>query len=235
MRVAHPVWIRPKHSYMYKRLLPWIWPINPLDTFACTLISQPSVQPHITRPPTRFRQPRVFAAQSWPRPHSHRTRKQIWPLDVACYLGEHSFWWQRIPLFWSSLRGASRPVWTGPEGLCDACLHRTRKRICTQICVQTLWCFLRAVWTLALTTMCSIFCCTCCEVLRVLCELEPWFGLRWKTIGDKHDSGKHPLNWSFWNRYNWTQLQSVLSTQCKTTYKIQTIDSKESAETDYQS
>ncbi len=36
--------------------------------------------------------------------------------------------------------------------------HRTRKHICTQICMQTLWCCLQAVWTLLLTTMCSIIC-----------------------------------------------------------------------------
>ncbi len=36
--------------------------------------------------------------------------------------------------------------------------HRTHKQICTQIWVQTLWCCLQPVWTLPLTTVCSIFC-----------------------------------------------------------------------------
>ncbi len=36
--------------------------------------------------------------------------------------------------------------------------HRTRKHICMQICVQTLWCCMQPVWTLPLTTMCSIIC-----------------------------------------------------------------------------
>ncbi len=48
--------------------------------------------------------------------------------------------------------------------------HKTRKHICMQICVQTLWCCLQAVWTLPFTTMCFIIWCACCEVLRVLCE-----------------------------------------------------------------
>ncbi len=38
------------------------------------------------------------------------------------------------------------------------CSHRTRKQICMQICVQTLWCCLQPVWTLALTTVCPINC-----------------------------------------------------------------------------
>ena len=42
-------------------------------------------------------------------------------------------------------------------------------QICTQICVQTLWCSLQPVWTLPFTAVCS-FACTCCKVLRVLCE-----------------------------------------------------------------
>ena len=36
--------------------------------------------------------------------------------------------------------------------------HRTRNQVCTQICMQTLWCCLQAVWTLPLTTMCSKIC-----------------------------------------------------------------------------
>ena len=58
--------------------------------------------------------------------------------------------------------------------------HRTRKQICTQICVQTLWCCLQPVWTLPLTAVCSLICMhmlVCCEVLRILCE----WGLSTKT------------------------------------------------------
>ncbi len=36
--------------------------------------------------------------------------------------------------------------------------HRTRKQICAQICVQTLWCCLQPVWTLLFTAVCSIIC-----------------------------------------------------------------------------
>ncbi len=36
--------------------------------------------------------------------------------------------------------------------------HRTRKQICAQIWVQTLWCFLQPVWTLTFATMCSRIC-----------------------------------------------------------------------------
>ncbi len=54
----------------------------------------------------------------------------------------------------------SRHSWTTtaePETLfLGARSHRTRKHICTQICMQTLWCCLQVVWTLRLNTMCSI-------------------------------------------------------------------------------
>ncbi len=36
--------------------------------------------------------------------------------------------------------------------------HRTRKQICMQICVQTLWCCVQPVWTLLFTTVCSASC-----------------------------------------------------------------------------
>ena len=44
-----------------------------------------------------------------------------------------------------------------------------RKQICTQICLQTLWCCMQPMWTLPLTTMCSIICVRMLKVLRVLC------------------------------------------------------------------
>ena len=49
--------------------------------------------------------------------------------------------------------------------------HRTRKQICMQSCVQTLWCCLQPVWTLPLTTVCSMICVRVLQkVLCVLCE-----------------------------------------------------------------
>ncbi len=36
--------------------------------------------------------------------------------------------------------------------------HRTRKQICTQICMQTLWCCVQPVWTLPFAAMCPIAC-----------------------------------------------------------------------------
>ncbi len=36
--------------------------------------------------------------------------------------------------------------------------YRTRKRICAQICMQTLWCCLQPVWILSFTAVCSIIC-----------------------------------------------------------------------------
>ena len=51
-----------------------------------------------------------------------------------------------------NFKGLGSSFFVGP------CSHRTCKQICTQIYVQTLWCCLQAVWTLPLTTMCSIIC-----------------------------------------------------------------------------
>ena len=36
--------------------------------------------------------------------------------------------------------------------------HRTRKQLCTQLCMQTLCCCLQSLWTLPLTIMCSKIC-----------------------------------------------------------------------------
>ncbi len=57
--------------------------------------------------------------------------------------------------------------------------HRAREQICTQICMQILWCCFQPVWTLPFT--CSVFhnlcVCVCCKVFCVLFErgLMPFF------------------------------------------------------------
>ena len=51
--------------------------------------------------------------------------------------------------------------------------HRTRRQICMQICVQTLWCCLQPVWTLPFTAVCPIICACLLKVLRALCERGP--------------------------------------------------------------
>ena len=71
-----------------------------------------------------------------------------------------SVWWplqhvMALCWVWPHLRFLSSRIQRGRSNLCRnirARSHRMRKHIC----MQTLWCCLWAVWTLPLTTMCSI-------------------------------------------------------------------------------
>ncbi len=65
---------------------------------------------------------------------------------------------QRLNLVHDRSFGSSHPPHKRISVRSQAQFTQERKQICMQICVQTLWCCMQPVWTLPLTTMCSIVC-----------------------------------------------------------------------------